>query len=536
MTALRKLIFPWRLCRLPAFLLPLLSLLLYLPALHHGFIMDDRWLIVENPYIKGWQYLPQMLTQDAWNIWDRHNYWRPVFSISLALDYSLWGLNPLGFHLTNILLHAANTTLLYLLGRRLQNSACALFAALFFGLHPIQVHAVNVISTRGDLLAAFFTLLSLHAFFSRRTVLFPLALMLAALSKETSMVLPLAVLFAWIIVEKGEQGSRLILAFVVLGLYLGVRYSLGFSFSLPRSIFSYETYLAGRLLLACKVLALYCLALFNLFQLPHPFWTAEIPTSVTDPYVLSGISIFGLVMAAILGNLKRNSILAFGLIWFVVYFLPISNLKELNQPMAEHWLYIPMLGLGLAFGAALDDSFLRLPSARLARVGITTGVAVFLIFGFLVAGEKSRIYRNDEAFLLAAMRANPQVPRLYSFMGTVYLTEGDIHKAKEFYAQALVLDPHDFLANYRFGFILHQTGQPSDAEIYLRRIVQVAPQGLWQILPVAHAWEMLGDKEKALFYYRKALDLNPDSVQTKEKIAGLENLQGPKTGPPGSPP
>jgi len=249
----------------------------------------------------------------------------------LALDYSLWGLNPLGFHLTNILLHAANTTLLYLLGRRLQNSACALFAALFFGLHPIQVHAVNVISTRGDLLAAFFTLLSLHAFFSRRTVLFPLALMLAALSKETSMVLPLAVLFAWIIVEKGEQGSRLILAFVVLGLYLGVRYSLGFSFSLPRSIFSYETYLAGRLLLACKVLALYCLALFNLFQLPHPFWTAEIPTSVTDPYVLSGISIFGLVMAAILGNLKRNSILAFGLIWFVVYFLPISNLKELNQ-------------------------------------------------------------------------------------------------------------------------------------------------------------------------------------------------------------
>ena len=527
MRDLKQQLVVWCLGYWPAFLLPLLSLLLYLPALHHGFIMDDRWLVVENPYIKSWQYLPQMLTQDAWNIWDHHNYWRPVFSISLALDYSLWGLNPLGFHLTNILLHAANTTLLYLLGRRLQNSACALFAALFFGLHPIQVHAVNVISTRGDLLAVFFTLLSLHAFFSRRTVLFPLALMLAALSKETSMVLPLAVLFAWIIVEKGEHGSRLILAFVALGLYLGVRYFLGFSFSLPRSIFSYEAYWAGRLLLACKVLALYGLALFNLFQLPHPFWTAEIPAAVTDPYVLGGISIFGLVMAATWENLKRNPILAFGLIWFAVYFLPVSNLKELNQPMAEHWLYIPMLGLGLAFGAALDDSLLRLPGARLARVGITTGVSVFLIFGFLVAREKSKIYRNDEAFLLAAIRANPQVSRLYSFMGTAYLTEGDIHKAKEFYAQALVLDPHDFLANYRFGFILHQAGQPSDAEIYLRRIVQVAPQGLWQIIPVAHAWEMLGDKEKALFYYRKALDINPDSSRLKEKVATLETQLRP---------
>ena len=112
MTALRKQFFSWHLCHLPAFLLPLLSLLLYLPALHHDFVMDDRWLVVENPYIKDWHYLLQMLTQDAWNIWDHHNYWRPVFSISLALDYSLWGLNPLGFHLTNILLHAANTTCL----------------------------------------------------------------------------------------------------------------------------------------------------------------------------------------------------------------------------------------------------------------------------------------------------------------------------------------------------------------------------------------------------------------------------------------
>ena len=120
MTELRKQMFPQLLGYLPAFLLPLLSLLLYLPALRHGFILDDRWLVVENPYIKSWQYLPQMLTQDAWNIWDRHNYWRPVFTISLALDYSLWGLDAAGFHLTNILLHVINTVLLYSLANRLR--------------------------------------------------------------------------------------------------------------------------------------------------------------------------------------------------------------------------------------------------------------------------------------------------------------------------------------------------------------------------------------------------------------------------------
>jgi len=143
---------------LPLFLLPLLCLLVYLPALQHDFVMDDTMLVVANPYITSWKYFPQMLSQDAWNVWERHNYWRPIFSISLALDYSLWGLNSLGFHLTNILLHAANTTLLYLLVTRLRNAQAGTMASLLFAIHPIQTHAVSVISVRADLLAALFCL------------------------------------------------------------------------------------------------------------------------------------------------------------------------------------------------------------------------------------------------------------------------------------------------------------------------------------------------------------------------------------------
>lgn len=288
-----KHISPRALGHLPLLLLPLFCVLLYLPALYHDFVFDDGALVVDNPYIKSWKYLPQMLSKDAWNISDPGNYWRPVFSISLALDYFLWGLNPVGFHLTNILLHALNAVLLYSLGRKLQNTTGAVFASLLFALHPIQAHAVNVISTmRADLLAAFFTLLSLQAFFSRRTIPFAVAFILALLSKETSMVFPLAILFAGIIVEKSKQDLRLILAFVILGLYLVVRFSLGFSFSLVPLIFSYQAPWDIRLLLAFKVLALYFLAIFNLFEMPHPFWTVEMPTSVNDTYVMSGMLIF----------------------------------------------------------------------------------------------------------------------------------------------------------------------------------------------------------------------------------------------------
>jgi len=509
--------------KFPLFFLPLLCVFLYLPALHHDFVLDDQYLVVGNPYIKNWKYLPQILTEDIWNVSEPTNYWRPVFSLSLALDYSLWGLNPLGFHLTNILLHAINTALLFSLGKRLQSPICALFAALLFAVHPMQAQAVNVVSIRGDLLAAFFTLLSLQAFFSRKTVPFAIALILALLSKETSMVFPLAILFAGIIVEKSKQDSRLILAFVILGLYLVVRLSLGFSFSLIPLISSYSASTAHRLLLVFKVLALYFLAMFNVFEMPHPFWTVQIPSSLVDPYVIAGIWISLFLLVVIWVTVRKNAVTAFGLIWFVLYFLPISNLKELNQPMAEHWLYIPMIGLSLAFGTAMVAlSRFRFSGARILRLGITTTVIVFLFFAVLVVREKSKVYRNDESFLTAAIRANPHIARLYSLLGNVYFAKENFPKAKWLYAQSLTLDPGDFVANYMLGQLLYLEGRPEEAKIYLERIIRTAPVLKSYFAPVAHAWEMLGNKQKALFYYRKALDTYPDSVEIKQKIAALE--------------
>ncbi len=508
---------------LPLFLLPLLCLLVYLPALHHDFVVDDRVLVVENPYIKSWKYLPEILTKDTWNISDPANYWRPVFSLSLALDYSLWGLNPMGFHLTCIVLHAINTVLLYLLGKKLQDSTSAGFASLLFALHPIQAHTVNVISTRGDLLAAFFTLLSLQAFFSKKTIPFAIAFMLALLSKETSMVLPFALLLARIIVEKDKQGLGLLLAFAILSLYLVVRLSLGFSFSLIPLVFSYDASLDTRWLLAFKALALYFLALLNLFDLPHPFWSVEVPASLNDSYVIGGIVVFGLLLAAIWKSLKQQPLVAFGLGWFLIYFLPISNLTQLNQPMAEHWLYIPMIGLSLAFGVALNAAFVRHLEVRLVRIGITACVAVFLVFGALVVREKTRLYHNDESFLLAAIRANPQVARLYSLLGNVHMEKRDISMAKELYAKALTLDENDLLANYMLGFLLHEAGQHDKAKINLERVARIEPVIRAEFEPVAHAWEMLGDKQRALFYFRKALEVNAQSVWIKEKVANLES-------------
>ena len=520
---LRKQVSSFALGDLRLFILPLLCVLLYLPSLNHNFILDDRWLVVENPYIKSWKYLPQMLTEDLWNIWDRHNYWRPVLSISFALDFSLWGLNAFGFHLTSALLHAINAVLFYFLAEKFQNRSSALLAALLFALHPIQAQAVNLITSRGELLAAFFTLLSIQALFSGKTFFSLLLMIPALLSKETSMVLPAVLLASGFITRDKRWATKTALALMVLAIYLLVRFSLGFTFSLPQSVFSYNAPLPARILLAFKVLALYFLALVNPSQVPHPFWSVEVPTSFSDAYVILGIGVLGLLLGAIFWNWRKNPALALGLAWFVIYFVPISNLKQLNQPMAEHWLYVPMTGLCLSFGAALDALLTRLSSKALLKEGLVAAVGIFLVLGAIATGEKIGIYHDDEFLWLAVVHANPQLARAYSILGTIFLSRQDIPRAKEFYTKALSLDPNEFIANYRMGFLLYQAGQRDQAQSFLRRVVRSEPSPLYAILTVAHAWEMLGDQQKALSYYQKARAIDPNSSRIQEKIAALSS-------------
>lgn len=509
-------------------LLPLLSVLLYLPSLNHGFILDDRWLVVENPYVKSWAYLPQMLARDLWNVWDHHNYWRPVLALSFALDFSLWGLNPFGFHLTNILLHAVNVTALYLLATKLQGRSCALFAALLFALHPIQAQAVNLVSSRGDLLAAFFTLLSVHSLFLGRTALSLVLLVPALLSKETSMVLP-AVFFGVLLIKENKRDRKILGAFAILALYLVIRFSLGFTFSLPQSPFSYEASLPTRILLAFKVLALYFRALLNPLEVAHPFWSVEVPRSLTDFHVLSGVLVLGLLLGAIYWSWRKNPVAGLGLVWFLIYFVPISNLKQLNQPMAEHWLYVPMIGLSLSFGAAWDAAYKRLSELPFLRGAGVAAVGVLLASHALAASEKTKIYRNDESFWLAVTRANPHLARAYSILGTIHLSREEISLAREFYAKALALDPEEFVANYRMGYLLQRAGQREESKSFLLKVVRSEPSALYAILTVADAWEMLGDREKALHYYRKALALHPGAIPIQRKITALVSRPPPES-------
>src|SRR3989338_2522386 len=128
-----------------AFLLLLLPLFLYLPSLNSEFVaLDDELLILDNPTAHGltWENI-----QHAFTSYD-HELYIPLTLLTYQIEYSLFGQNPIFYHITNLLLHLANTLLLFVLLRKFANESTAFLAALLFGIHPINTEAVMWASAR----------------------------------------------------------------------------------------------------------------------------------------------------------------------------------------------------------------------------------------------------------------------------------------------------------------------------------------------------------------------------------------------------
>ena len=137
---------------IPIFILLILTIGVYSNTLKNGFVFDDYFIIIDNIFIKDWKNLSGLLSKDYFSRSGEATY-RPVVTLSYFVDYSLWGLKPYGYHLTNVLIHSVNAVLVFLFvlllikGRR-----AAFLAALLFAVHPVLTEAVNAISLREDLL------------------------------------------------------------------------------------------------------------------------------------------------------------------------------------------------------------------------------------------------------------------------------------------------------------------------------------------------------------------------------------------------
>jgi tetratricopeptide (TPR) repeat protein len=480
--------------------LALLGFAVHFPSLQGQLIWDDQYLAHDNPFIKS----PLLLLESF-----RHYlfldsfsaHYRPVQNISYIFDYLVWNTDTYGFHLSNILWHAGSGILLYLLLRRLLNGfrggsfapTVAFFAALIWMVHPVHSAAIDYISGRADSLAFFFAsgawLLFLRGRETPRalvrSILFVLAafsLLLALCSRESA-CLWVAMFLAHLFIFDQTASRRVKVAGLVACLLVVGGYA--FLRQLPEQRATTLTTAPGwpapiRATLMARALGDYA----RLMVWPS---NLHMDRTVFDPQSLQNsaswrqeigveyLSVLGLIVAvALIVTASRKgparSVRIFGAAWFLLTYLPTSNLFQLNATVAEHWLYLPSVGLLIFIaGCCLE---LPIKARRFAIAAACLACAALSARSFV----RSTDWLNEETFYRRTLAAGGSTLRIALNLGRVYSSKHDYAKAEGLFRRVLQISPDYASARTNLGDALFHQGKIKEAEEVFAQANKSAPE------------------------------------------------------------
>ncbi|HUK99222.1 MAG TPA: tetratricopeptide repeat protein [Nitrospirota bacterium] len=538
-------------------LISLLTFIIYLPALQNKFVAwDDNIYVFDNHYIRS---LNLEFFKWAFSNFFAAN-WHPLTWISHALDYSVWGLNPLGHHLTNIIFHAVNTFVVVLLMFRLLETrqepkmsseapgfltertilTAAGITGLLFGLHPLHVESVAWVSERKDLLCALFYLLTIimyinhlnvreHQITQKKIKSFVSTkyyfsscgfFILALLSKPMAVTLPVVLLildwypfqripsfqaFRQAVVEK--------IPFLALSLFSSIITILA-QRAVGATWLTEAIPLPARVLVGAKSLPAYLWKMLWPLDLV-PYYPYPEHISILSFEYLSAIGlVIGItVVCIVLAKKQKLWLTVWGI--YVVMLLPVLGIVQVgNQSMADRYMYLPSLGpfliLGLTTGW-ISKKVNRLQKWRLVTKAsvASAAVLVFAALSFLTYTQID-IWENDIDLWSYVIRREPEkVPVAYNNRGVAYENKGLFKKAIEDLDRAIILNPYYYLAYNNRGAVLGTIGQYDSALRDFTVAIAMNPLYYEAYKNRATTFEKMGQFKKALDDYNKAVTLNP---------------------------
>jgi tetratricopeptide (TPR) repeat protein len=534
--------------QIAALILIALVFICYANSLGNGFVFDDLQVVLADGRPPSFAHLLRMATSS----------YRPMRNLSYALDFGIWGTRPFGFHLTNILIHCANTVLVFWLVRRVAGNRLIMsfFAAAIFAIHPIQTDAVTYISGRRDVLFSLFYLAAFHCYLSFRSSrslkhfsLFLVLWVLSLMSKEMAVSLPV-VIFAWnfcdswsdqpgSFLKRTMEAARKAFAsdkwlYIVLSAAAAAyacyqTYWVGASL---RAGYSGLHYWGGGLfqtaLMMMRVHAWYLKQLVYPTPIAQYYGAFDVSTSLLDWRVLSSLGLLILVLGAAFALLGKYKVMAFAIFSYFAILLPVSQLIPHHELLADHYLYLPMMSFGLLMGLVTERIAARsYPTRQLAYVAAGALIVVFS----LITVSRNKDWTDEFTFWKANYEAVPNSPRAAYNLGNQYL-ERDPKKAEALLREALVDDPGYMLTYVTLGQVLVSENRNREAEEVIRQGLEgldtegeysFVQQPLWlrsklTMLLGGTKWQQ-GDRATGEQLVKEAISLYPGNVEAYEVLA-----------------
>lgn len=545
----------------------LLAALVYINALSGSFIYDDLGLIVENQFIRDPGNIPYFFSLQYWG---KHhpggNTYRPVRTVSFALDYALWGgAEPRGFHFTNLVLHVFNCLLVFFLMKTLvdhvppqaqiagrqdesprdyqpKTSWMPFMTAVLFAVHPVHTEAVVWIKNRSELIVFACYLLSFlffikHSAASRsgqRWGLYGLSLFffgVGLLTKETIFSLaPVLIVFV-LLLHSRKRRWGLVLGtlpcFVLSVLYLVIKRS-----GLGTISMYEETFLTGfsqRALAVIETVGRYLALLVwpvNL-TIEHEF---KVPVSLFDPAVLVTLFCMAILAALMWITAQRDRLLSFSLAWLAMGLIPVSNIVFIGgRPLAEQRLYLPSLGFccALSWGIiALYEAGSRLISRKRMK---TRAVAAFLIITTAYAGMTVRRnvdWKDQYTIFSRALQVAPAVAKTHMHLGHIHALRGEIFRAVSCYEQAIKLDPYRVEPYYNLGTLYSRQGNFKQAETLYENMIRLMVERPDGYFLKGMFFSNRGSYRQALPLLKKAVSIRADFAEAYLELGTVHERLG----------
>jgi tetratricopeptide (TPR) repeat protein len=517
-------------------LLIIAALAAFWPVLNHEFVKyDDDKYVFTSPHF---------------------HMWHPLTSLSHLVDCQLFGLNPTGHHLTNLLFHTASTLLLFSILKRMTAAFWpCLFVALAFAVHPLNVESVAWIAERKNVLSGFFWILTIATYVRYterpglvRFLLLVLVFALATLTKPIVVTLPFALLLLdyWPLgrlqwprrgqrqdlsepeaEQTGSQGTpiwRLLLEKTPL-----------FLLTIGLSTVTYIAQQRGGVV-------------SDLGNVPLKYRAANALVSyaayIRKRQIVVSVLLFLSITVAVIWLARSRRYLAVGWLWFFGILVPVIGLVQVGaQAMADRYAYLPFIGLFIMIAWGLPDLLAKWRSRRIALGAV--GLVVLLALS-ICTRLQLRHWRNNKAlfehaisvtgdnfvmnnnyanilnsigqvedaidYFYKALRIKSNSPEVHNNLGNALCKLDRVDEAIKHYKKALELRPNFAQAHYNLAIALDKQGKIDEAIREYRQALRFRSDNVDTLSNLGLALAKKGNFSEAIEYYREALKLEPENV------------------------
>jgi tetratricopeptide (TPR) repeat protein len=560
-------------------LISVFIVLLYFNSLGNQFTNWDDGMIYQNRSIRdlSWEGIKKIFTLEPGNAY------QPIRMISYAVDYHFWELNPLGYHITNIIFYILTCIMVYFavlhLSIHLREKAyseshrrVALFGSLLFAAHPVHVEAVTWMVGRKEVLQGFFFFLAFYSYLKGRgeegakkiiyLSIVLVSLLLAVLSKPSAVVFP-AVIILYEITLAEEKSLNFIkkhwvflsAALLVSGIFTFIMMKVMFE---AGGIKHYRGSDISSNILLCLYVFLQNIKLliFTINYSAGYSFVVSMPVFSMKNIILilMTVSLFALSVV----SLRKTKVIFFSLFFFLITFLPYLNIIPISTLKADRYVFIASFSFVFLLGIVFDRLYAyqheKFSQGFFKLISVVVFLFLLLSYSFMTIRQNT-IWQNSYTLWSDAVEKQPESSTANALMGVVYMDLGMDQEAVKYLEKAVQLIPYDYMSHNNLGIVYGRLDEhekatkafatamwlkPDDdavkinlsvfyqkrkeykkAEEVLKYLISKNPQNANLHYRLGLVYKDAGDYDAAVSEMQKSMELAPHIINPYEELGHL---------------